>query len=193
MSRLLRRTLMGVVPLVVGLALCSAWATTALHVTDLEQAGLSTAVVVVTVGAAEVAKHDRYETIVTRTTLRVEEVLYGSAPVELELQQIGGTIGEKTVHIPGDAVFKRGERCVLFLRQHDGRWYLTAMEQSKYRLVEDPRFGLLMERKLGDGIVTRDEQGSLVGYVEPIQRPIKRLESFRAQLARLSAGAEGQK
>ena len=123
----------------------------------------------------------------------MDEVLYGAAPAELELHQIGGTIGEQTVHIPGDAVFKRGELCVLFLRQHEGRWYLAAMEQSKYRLVEDPRFGLLMERTLGDGIVTRDEQGRLVDYVEPIQLPIKRLESFRAQLARLSAGAEGQK
>jgi len=165
----------------------SAFATTALFVTDAEQAELSTAIVVATVGRAEVGPHERYETVATRTTIRVDEVLYGQAPKELVINQIGGTLNGMTVYIPGDARLERGERCVLFLRQVEGRWYLTAMEQSKYRLVEDSRFGTIMERRLGDGIVFRNATGELVDYEEPIRAPIKRFALFRSEMARLDA------
>jgi len=165
----------------------SAFATTALFVTDAEQAELSTAVVVATVGNAEVGPHERYETVATRTTIRVDETLYGQAPKELVINQIGGTLNGQTVYIPGDARLERGERCVLFLRQVDGRWYLTAMEQSKYRLVDHARFGTIMERRLGDGIVFRNATGELVDYDEPIRAPIKRFTLFRVAMARLDA------
>lgn len=169
------------------LGVASAFATTALYVTDSEQATLSTAVVVAKVGVSEVLPHDRYETVMTRTRVEVQEVMYGEAPEDLVIHQIGGTLGGQTVYIPGDARFEQGERCVLFLRNVEGRWYLTAMEQSKYRLVEHARFGLLMERKLGDGLVVRNEGGKLVDYEAPIRPPIKRLSSFRAALSRLAA------
>jgi len=164
-----------------------ALATTALFVTDAEQAALSTAVVIARVGSAEVLPHDQYETVMTRTTLRIEEVLYGAAPEQVLIHQVGGTLAGRTVVVPGDASFEQGERCVLFLRQVEGRWYLTAMEQSKYRLADHPKFGTLMTRELSDGIRIRDAKGALAPYSPAVRSPMKRLVPFRASMTQLQS------
>jgi hypothetical protein len=144
-------------------------------------------VVIARVGPAEVLPHDQYETVMTRTTLRIEEVLYGAAPEQVLIHQVGGTLGGRTVLVPGDASFEQGERCVLFLRQVDGRWYLTAMEQSKYRLNDHPKFGTLMTRKLSEAIRTRDARGTLVPYSPTVRSPMKRLVPFRASMMQLQS------
>ena len=70
--------------------------------------------------------------IETHTKLHLEEVLYGSLSPKInqsgvvQLTQAGGTIGERTLFIPGDARLKQGERCVFFLNEEAGSWYLTA-------------------------------------------------------------------
>ena len=184
MLRILPRILVVLVTLVVSLSTASA--TTALFVTDAEQAEISTAVVIAKVAGSEVLPHDKYETLMTRTQLQVEEVLFGSAPSEVLLHQVGGTLDGKTIHVPGDARFELGERCVLFLRHVEGRWYLTAMEQSKYLIAEHPKFGLLMKRTLGEGIVTRNSEGALVDYEQPIRIPLKRVVAFRALMKQLA-------
>jgi len=157
----------------------SAQATTALYVTDVEQAELSTAVVVARIGEADVGLHPKWQRIVTRTEILVDEVLAGHAPAALEIEQMGGTLLGETLYVPGDARFRVGERCVLFLRQVDGEWFLTAMEQSKYRLVQ-ARQGELLERSLSDGIVVRDAAFQLQPYREAPVKPIKTLGSFRS-------------
>jgi len=177
--------------LVVG-SLTSALATTSLFVTDAEQAQLSTAVVIARIGASEVLPHDTYATVMTRTALQIDEVLYGAAPEQVLLHQIGGTLDGRTVLVPGDAKFESGERCVLFLRQVGGRWYLTALEQSKYHLSEHPKFGPLMERELGASIRMRNAQGALVDYEQPIHPPMKRLFTFRSQMSKLQAEKGGE-
>lgn len=156
-----------------------AGATSALYVTDVEQAGLSTAVVVVTVGEAEVKLHPEWKRPMTHTTLRVDEVLYGTAPATLTVEQYGGTMNDQTHYLPGDATLEKGERCVVFLRKVDGGWYLTALQQSKYKLVAHPRLGLLLERKLDGGIFIRNDAGRLVEYLEPPEKPVMTLEEFR--------------
>ena len=168
--------------------LSSALATTSLFVTDAEQAELSTAVAVVRVGDSSVSVDAAGHSLLTRTRLSVEEVLYGTVPAEVVLVQGGGTLNGRTIYIPGDARFEEGERCVVFLRQVEGNWYLTAMEQSKYELSHHPKFGELMKRDLGDGIVTRNGRGHLVDYEAPIRAPIKRLRNFRVLMTDLQAG-----
>lgn len=165
-------------------------ATSALYVTDTEQARLSTAVVVATIGKVEAEAHETYR-IVTRTSIKVDEVLFGQAPAELRIEQIGGTLAGVTVFVPGDARFEAGERCVLFLRQVEGGWYLTAMEQSRYELRQQPRLGATMHRVLHTGLYKWDERGKLVEFTEAPDRPIKLLTRFRAKMEALAA--EGAK
>jgi hypothetical protein len=191
MSRPSVRTFALAAAILVG-TVSAALATTALYVTDAEQAELSTAVVIARVGVAEVLPHDRYETVMTRTTLVIDDVLYGTAPEQVLLHQVGGTLDGRTVHVPGDAKFELGERCVLFLRQVEGRWYLTAMEQSKYLLNDHPRFGPLMTRELSAGLRTRDSRGALVAYRPGVRSPMKRLVSFRSSMDKLQTEQGGQ-
>ncbi len=162
-------------------------ATSALYVTDAQQAELSTAIVVATVGEARTSLSERYHRAITRTELKVEEVLYGAAPAELSIEQFGGTVGERTWYVPGDARFERGERCVLFLRLVEGQWFLTAMEQSKYARRQSPRLGTTLHRELSGGMFVRDATGHLVEFHEPVDRPLRRMKAFKALLADLPA------
>lgn len=165
-------------------------ATSALYLTDVEQARQSTAVVLASVGTVTPAAHPTYR-IVTHTTIKVDEVLLGNAPAELKIEQIGGTLNGVTVFVPGDAVLEPGEKVVLFLRQVDGGWYLTAMEQSRYQLRKQGRLGTTMHRELHTGLYKRDEQGRLVEFTEAPDRPVKLLSSFRTKMTALAA--EGAK
>ena len=170
--------------------LCStAQATTMMYLNDVQQAQLSDAVVVARIGSAHTAPHPDYPTIMTDTTIIVEEVLFGQAPTELQLRQIGGTYQEKTLYIPGDARLKYDERVVLFLNENNGQWYLTALEQSKYTLVKQGRRGLVLSRTLNDGFVLRDASGQLRPYTPP-NKPPETLRSFRLRMRTLKGGAK---
>ncbi len=179
---------LGIALAVLGVA-AVAQATSALYVTDVQQAELSTAVVVATIGEATVKPHPEWNRPMTHTTLRIDEVLHGAAPAELTIEQYGGTLNDQTHYLPGDATFEQGEKCVLFLRQVDGGWYLTALQQSKYKIVSHPRLGTLLERKLDGGIWVRNDAGRLVEYSEPPSKPIRTLEEFRALMKTVKAPA----
>ncbi len=162
----------------------AAHATSAMYVTDAEQAKLSTAVVVATVGASTNAKSEQYNAPITLTKIKVDEVLYGNAPKEITIEQMGGTLGDQTMYVPGDARFEANSKVVLFVRNVDGGWYLTAMEQSLYRVV-----GHELQRELSGGMWIRSPSGRLVEFHEPAERPVKTLDSFRRLLGALK-GAE---
>ncbi len=169
----------------------SASATSALYLSDAEQASMSTAVVIATIGDATVEMSPVWNQAITLTRVKVDEVLYGVAPSDVVIEQMGGTLDGITVYIPGDARFEQGERCVLFLRNVDGGWFLTAMEQSKYRLESRERLGSLMVRQLSGGMFVRGPDGRLVEFHEPSNRPLKLLKTFREMLAEL--GRQGVK
>jgi len=157
-------------------------ATSAIYLTEVEQAAESTAVVVATIGSARVEVDPKWQRPITLTTIHVAEVLLGSAPEKLTIEQFGGTIAGKTLFIPGDARLKRGERCVLFLRQVDGNWFLTAMQQSKYEIHEAAR-QVLLRRTLSDGLFVRTDKG-LEPLEEPPHKPVLTLRRLREELRR---------
>ncbi len=171
-----------VLSLVLLLSASSASATSALYLSEVEQAAQSTAVVVASIGEAKVGVHPKWKRPITTTTVHVQEVIIGKAPAQLTIEQLGGTIDGKTLHIPGDASFRRGERCVLFLRQLDGEWFLTAMQQSKYELREERR-GTFLRRSLSEGLFVWGRDG-LQPYQEPPTRPLSTLDDFRSRLRR---------
>jgi len=103
---------------------------------DAELAELSTAVIVAEVQDAQLGVDERWNRAVARTPVRVVEVLSGAAPESLVVEQFVGRQGGQVYRMPGDARLNRGERCVLFLREVSGHWYLTAMQLSKYSVLE---------------------------------------------------------
>jgi len=155
-----------------------------LYVTDVEQALQSDAVVVATIGQAVISPHPTYNTVMTETSIQIDEIITGNAPTPLTIRQIGGTINGKTLYVPGDARFKNGEKVVLFLNSHDGIWYLTAMEQSKYNLQKHPRFGWIMTRDLHEGLLTKASSGGLVPYKPITNKPFLSLTDFKKKLQR---------
>ena len=169
-----------------------AHATTAIAVSDAQQALLSDAVVIAVVGEHQHQLNSRLNMIETHTKLHLEEVLYGSLSPNInqsgvvQLIQAGGTIGERTLFIPGDARLKQGERCVFFLNEEAGSWYLTALQQSRYLLVPDARRGTLMQRQLEGGLVIHTSEGYRP-YKAP-EKPMQTLLAFRELLAELSEG-----
>jgi len=76
--------------------------------------------------------------ILTRTRLRVQKYLKGKGASEIWLEQYGGTVGDKTLTVPGDAKVEPGDDLVLFLKRgEDGVVYLTALSQAAYHVRGD--------------------------------------------------------
>jgi hypothetical protein len=76
--------------------------------------------------------------ILTRTRLQVQGFLKGKGPRDLWLEQYGGTVGDVTMAVPGDAKIEPGQDLVLFLRRgEDGMVHLTALSQAAYHVKGD--------------------------------------------------------
>lgn len=138
---------------------------------DVQQAALADHVVVARVTGQRVEQHPRLDLPVTRTALQVEESLRGPAASELVLSQIGGTLGDVTVRVPGSPELEVGGRYVLFLEEVQGDLVLVALERSAYR-VERSRFGELL-RRVGEHRAP-GEDGA---------KPARTLKELRRQLA----------
>jgi hypothetical protein len=163
-------------------------ATSALYLSDVEQAAESTAVVIARVGLARQTVHPEWNRPLTLTAIEVEEVLVGSAPATLSIEQLGGVLNGKVHYIPGDASLKQGERCLLFLRKVDGGWYLTAMKQSKYELRESKR-GTFVRRDLSEGLFVNTPDG-LKAYEPPREQPVQLLIELREKFRRVFSDKE---
>jgi len=164
----------------------TALATTALLLTDREQARLSTAVVIATVGLQSVAFDEELKTTVTHTSLNVLEVVYGEAPATVSVAQVGGQLGNRIVTLPGDAKLRRGELCVLFLLKNQDGWFLTALQQSKYQLHGDREGTPVLTRTLGEGILQRNLEGQLIPIHEASKTSTSSLERFRVLMESVS-------
>ncbi|MDP3235305.1 MAG: hypothetical protein Q8S33_04550 [Myxococcales bacterium] len=75
--------------------------------------------------------------IKTHTQLQVRENVRGTGPSSVTLVQLGGTLGQQSVIIPGDAEFTIGERALVFLHcTLPERCYLVAMGEGKLPIVD---------------------------------------------------------
>jgi len=158
-----------------------AHATTALYLTEAEQSQLSTAVVIANVMEQNISVHPRWQRPITQTRIDVIEVITGEAPDVLFIEQLGGTLNGQTLYVPGDARLETGEQCVLFLKEIDGQWFLTAMEQSRYTITPSP-LGDLLEQDLSDGLFVRNDQGQLQPYSAPTDSPVLTLDALRRRI-----------
>lgn len=164
----------------------TALATSQVLLSQTEHASESAAVVRGTIGDQKVVLHPQYKRPVTQTEVRVSEVLYGSAPMTVIVEQIGGEWGGETLYVAGDAKLHKGEDVVLFLMERNGHWLLTAMEQSKYT-VEPTLAGDTLHRDLTSGFFLRGPEGRLK-QVDDLQDPEIRLADMTKLLKELEDG-----
>lgn len=80
---------------------------------------------------------DETRRIVTLVTFRVERVLIGQAPPMLELEFLGGQVGDDRFEISGMPVFKVGDKDILFV-ERNGRQLcpLVGFTHGRYLIVE---------------------------------------------------------
>lgn len=150
---------------------------------DREQADLSTAVVVAEVGRGQLAIDEHWNRAVARTPVQVVDVISGKAPTTLVVEQFVGRQGKVHYHLPGDARLSEGERCVLFLREVGGQWYLTAMELSHYRIVRS-KDGDRVQREVRAGILGGERGDDKTGAEsENTVLALRRLDDLRQALA----------
>jgi hypothetical protein len=131
-----------------------AGATTARALGLEEHVALSAAVVEGRVGDAQTGRDPATGQPFTDTLVRVERVLHGAAPAAFRIRQMKGPGAQKgsTFVVVGDGELVAGERVVLFVKHDpDGRYYLTALAQSVYR-VKGEGDGAKVERDL-EGLV----------------------------------------
>jgi hypothetical protein len=80
--------------------------------------------------------------IVTMVTVQVQGVYKGTPPVELELQFLGGTVGDTTLEVPGVPRFKIGEKSILFVERNRKKFCpLAGVYHGKLTIERDPQTG----------------------------------------------------
>ncbi len=76
--------------------------------------------------------------IVTITTLAVVQTLKGNAPSTVQVRQLGGSVGNMTVSVPGDIAFRPQGEYVLFLEPGGGsNYHVVGMTQGAYPVYQD--------------------------------------------------------
>ncbi|OGQ90708.1 MAG: hypothetical protein A2289_17855 [Deltaproteobacteria bacterium RIFOXYA12_FULL_58_15] len=80
------------------------------------------------------------KTIMTDTTVRIEQTLKGKSQLTIEVTQLGGRIDNRVVEVVGDAVLRPGQRLLLMTYVHaDGGRYLVGMALGAILLDDDPQ------------------------------------------------------
>lgn len=161
----------------------SAHATTAVYLSEVEHALESDAVVLATVGEQRVDRDPTTGRLHTHTVIHQQKSLYGAAPQAFEVHQMGGRLGDEVLIIPGDATLVPGDEVCLFVREMNGFWYLTAMQQSAYTVVPSLD-GPQLERELDGGLFLRSKGGEMRPFVDDS-------EGFPMTLARLTLVLDG--
>jgi hypothetical protein len=77
--------------------------------------------------------------IVTTVTLQVEQAVKGAALRTLEVEVLGGSIGDETLRVSHVPEFKVGDRDVVFLSgEPHAVSPLVGSDQGRFRVVDDP-------------------------------------------------------
>jgi len=158
------------------------WSTT-LYPLSLEQLSqASSAVVRGRVVSQESRWNSARTTIVTYTTIAVEQTLKGLPPGTLVIEQPGGAVGNIRVRVPGTMAFESQARYFLFLEpamEGSPSYRLVGMVQGAYRVFRDSRTGEeRVLRPLG-GLFYGRRQSGVRGTVATTT-----VREFRQQLSR---------
>ena len=86
------------------------------------------------------AEADAYDRVWSRARVRVTTSYKGAnTPAEIVVDQLGGTVGNLSLDVPGRAWFSAGEDVLLFLNQHEsGRVGVVQKFLGKYNIRRTP-------------------------------------------------------
>lgn len=110
----------------------------------------------------ERASYDSRQRIVTDYTLRVEEVMKGTAAVgsTVQMRRLGGVLGDLGMRVEGEPVLEPGQRYLVFLRHTDSgpnrpigmsQGVMPVAEQAGVLIVQPGGGGLALVQRGTDG------------------------------------------
>lgn len=115
----------------------------ALTLDDLVSRAPTIVVATVTARRADWESYGASRLIITTVTLDVEQTLKGSAPRTLQIEVMGGTIGDETQRVSHVPEFRVRERDVLFLNGHPhSASPLVGSDQGRFRVVNESASGV---------------------------------------------------
>ncbi len=126
--------------------------------------------------------------ITTRVELRVHEGLKGNTGRTLVVHQIGGTVGDWTLTMPGAMQFVEGQRLVLFALEQDGRVYPTLFAWSGFIVEGSGPTAPIRRTVEGLTLFDMDEQGVLRPVENPVAAP-KTLDALRSTVLQTVQGS----
>jgi hypothetical protein len=121
------------------MAISPAWASTVVSL-SLDQLTQASSDIVQGHVVSQVSTwNDTHTQILTITTMGVSQVFKGNASSTVEIQQLGGTIGNMRSFVPGDVTFQPQGEYVLFLEPmpEGSRYRLVGLTQGAYRVYQD--------------------------------------------------------
>lgn len=119
--------------------------------------------------------------IVTYTTMAVTQTLKGDAGATVQVRQLGGTVGNLTVSVPGDVAFKPQREYILFLEPSGGSNYrVVGMSQGAFTVYQDAA-------SHDERVVLRADQAQLQSVISGAGNPLGTapLLGFRKYVATL--------
>ncbi|HWA85182.1 MAG TPA: hypothetical protein VG710_03075 [Opitutus sp.] len=103
--------------------------------------------------------------IVTLVTVRVDESIVGARQSAMELEFLGGRVGDETLTVTDQPQFSVGDRDILFVAGNHRQFCpLVAMMYGRYPIVRDPA-------DAGRELVAR-ENGAALRSVDDIAQPL---------------------
>lgn len=154
-------------------------ATTFIVPDDGELIAKSAAIAIGTVEGSYVQETDGI--IETVYEIRIEESLKAVPRTSglLSVVSPGGVLGDRALHVEAAAHFNQGDRVLLFLTPHKGRWTTTDLTLGKFRFVTSTTGAELLVRDMED-VVGWDHRGRV--HHEPVRRRDGFLRFIRERL-----------
>lgn len=115
--------------------------------------------------------------IETVATIRVVDDYTGGAEPTMEIRELGGTVGDTTLEIPGAARFVVGDDILLLVERQAGGWRPSAMSRSVYG-VRRAGGALELVRQTGGEPGAGSSRRTMAGFAEAI-RAVRRRAPVR--------------
>lgn len=130
---------------------------------------------------AQDAHYDDLDRIVTDSTIRIEDTLYGARSETLVVRHIGGVVGGLGLTVAGEAGYPEGARMLLFLRTFDSGdagivMRPVGMSQGEMPILSGSTGEVVMPGAAGVSVVARTDDGQLVPAPSAITAPVGRDE-----------------
>ncbi|MFO0683126.1 MAG: hypothetical protein U0234_13805 [Sandaracinus sp.] len=130
---------------------------------------------------AEEAHYDDLDRIVTDSTIRVEDTLYGPSEPTIVVRHIGGVVGDLGLRVAGEEPYAMGDRMLLFLRTFDSGdvgpvFRPVGMSQGEMPIVSRTEGEMILPGAAGVSVVERAPDGRLTPAVPALTAPVQRDE-----------------